>query len=220
MNPSKEKSTVGHKLLTVIGTVLCIILIPILIINITLIAKSFTNKEDVPNFAGYLPLIVLTDSMYPVIESGDLIICHTVDAEAVETGDVIAFFDPAGNGTSIVTHRVTEIVRENGELLFRTKGDNNNAEDRTLVPADNLVAAYRTRIPKAGNVAMFMQTSTGLIICVVLPIVLLVGYDVIRRRKYEKSKQSDNAALLAELQALRAENAAKAEAAANAQPKD
>ena len=69
----KQKASPLHKVLTVIGTVLCIILIPILIINCTLIIKSFTS-EEVPSVAGKLPLIVLTDSMYPVIESGDLII--------------------------------------------------------------------------------------------------------------------------------------------------
>ena len=54
---------------------------------------------------------------------------------------------------------------------------------------------------------MFMQTTPGLIVCVVCPIVLLVGYDVLRRRKYDKVKQQDTAALLAELEELRAKQA-------------
>lgn len=211
----KEKGSATHKLLTIIGTILCIILIPILLINLTLIAKSYLNKDEVPNVAGTLPLIVLTDSMYPVIESGDLIICHTEEPENVRTGDVIAFFDPAGNGTTIVTHRVLEVTELGGQLAWRTKGDNNNTEDRLLVTAEKLVAVYEgTRIPGAGNVALFMQTTTGLIVCVVLPIILLVGYDIIRRRIYEKNKQDDTDALLAELEALRAEKAQKEKAAA------
>ena len=64
----------------------------------------------------------------------------------VKVGDVISFFDPAGNGTSIVTHRVIEIVEEDGEILFRTRGDNNNTEDKELVPAENLVGIYKMRI--------------------------------------------------------------------------
>ena len=208
----KEKSNVKDKLLSLIGTVMCIILAPVLVINLTLIVKSYTNSDEVPSVAGYLPLIVLTDSMVPEIYSGDLIICHIIDAEDVKTGDVIAFFDPAGNGTSIVTHRVIEVMSENGELEFKTQGDNNNTEDRLPVPSDSLVGIYKTRIAGLGNVAMFMQSSTGLIVCVVLPIVLLVAYDMIRRRLYEKKKDDDNAALLAELEALRAEKAAKEKA--------
>ena len=218
--PVKQKSSVRHKVLTIIGTVLCIILIPVLIINLTLIAKSFINKDEVPSIAGTMPLIVLTDSMYPEIESGDLIICKTIKAEDVKLDDVISFFDPAGNGTSIVTHRVIEIVEEEGTLSFRTKGDNNNTEDKNLVPAENLVGIYKSRIPAAGHVAMFMQSTAGLIICVVLPIILLVAYDLIRRRIYEKNKQSDNDALLAELEALRAEKAAKEKADAENSTED
>jgi signal peptidase len=201
---AKEKNSAIHKTLTVIGTILCIILIPILLINVTLIAKSYINQEEVPNVGGMLPLIVLTDSMYPVIESGDLIICHTEEPEKIQTGDVIAFFDPAGNGTTIVTHRVLEVTDQGGQLAWRTKGDNNNTEDRLLVTADKLVAVYEgTRIPGAGNVALFMQTTPGLIICVVCPILLLVGYDMIRRRLYEKSSKKDTDALLQELEELR-----------------
>lgn len=199
----KTKASPLHKILTVIGTVLCVILIPILIINCILIIKSFTS-EEVPSVAGKLPLIVLTDSMYPVIQSGDLIICSTGEPEQVEVGDVIAFFDPAGNGTTIVSHRVLEVTELDGQIAWRTKGDNNNAEDRLLVTADKLVAVYEgTRLPGFGNVALFMQTTPGLIVCVVLPILLLVGYDMVRRRIYEKNNKKDTDALLQELEELR-----------------
>ena len=216
----KEKTSTAHKILTIVGTVLCIILIPILLINLTLIAKSYINKDEVPSIGGMLPLIVLTDSMYPEIESGDLIICNTAEAEDIKVNDVISFFDPAGNGTSIVTHRVIEIVEEDGEILFRTRGDYNNTEDKELVPAENLVGVYKMRIAGAGHIAMFMQSTAGLIICVVLPIILLVGYDIIRRRIYEKNNKQDTDTLLAELEALRAEKAEKEKAAIGADNSD
>ena len=211
----KEKSTAIHKLLTVIGTVLCIVLIPVLIINCILIVKSFTS-EEVPSVAGTLPLIVLTDSMYPLIESGDLIICHTAEPEDIAVDDVISFFDPAGNGSSIVTHRVMEVIEEDGQIAWRTKGDNNNTEDRLLVSADKLVAIYEgTRLPGFGNVALFMQTTPGLIVCVVCPIVLLVGYDMVRRRIYEKSSKQDTDQLMKELEELRRQKAERENAENN-----
>ena len=192
-----------QKVLTIIGTVLCIILLPILIINLTLIAKSYLNKDEVPSLGGVFPMIVLTDSMYPEIASGDLIICNTAEADEIQVNDVISFFDPMGSGNSVVTHRVLEVIAEDGQLSFRTKGDNNNAEDQVLVPQDNLVGVYRSRIPGLGNVAMFMQTTPGLILCVVCPVLLMVGFDMLRRKKYEKAKQQDTDALLAELEELR-----------------
>lgn len=204
MKEQKEKASLGHKVLTVFGAILCVILIPALIINITLIIRSYTNPDQVPSIGGNVPLIVLTDSMYPEIKSGDLIICHTADAEQIAVGDIIAFFDPAGNGSSVVTHRVIEITQEDGSLAWRTQGDANNVADSALVPAKNLVGIYRSRIAGAGNVAMFMQTTQGLILCVLCPIILLVGYDIIRRKMYEKSHKQDTEALLRELEELRA----------------
>ena len=208
----KEKSSLGHKILTGIGIILCVILIPILVINCTLIIKSYTNKDQVPSISGIFPMIILTDSMYPEFESGDLIICNTAEPEEIKVGDVICFYDPEGNGTATVTHRVQEVVTDDeGNLAWITKGDANNTEDLPTVPAKNLIGVYNTRLKGLGNVAMFMQTTQGLIICVICPIILLVAYDVIRRRAYEKSKKKDTDALLAELEALRAEKENKKE---------
>lgn len=197
------KST-KQKILFIIGTILCIILLPILIINLTLIVKSYTNADEVPSVGGYFPMIVLTDSMDPEIQSGDLIFCHTVEAEAVQVGDIISFYDPMGNGSTVVTHRVMEIKDEGTGRSFITKGDNNNTEDQMPVQAEDVIGLYKSRIAGAGNIAMFMQTTPGLIVCVILPIILLIGWDVLRRKKYEKARQQDTDALLAELEALRA----------------
>ena len=83
----KQNATASNKVLTIIGTVLCIILLPILIINCTLIVKSYVNPEEVPSLGGVFPMIVLTDSMYPEIESGDLIICNNAEAEEIAEGE-------------------------------------------------------------------------------------------------------------------------------------
>lgn len=201
-----RKPLVFQHFWTILGTILCIFLIPILVINCTLIAKSYLNNEKIPDIGGRFPMIVLTDSMYPSIQSGDLIICHTEDPVNVKAGDVISFFDPAGNGSTVVTHRVVEVTTdENGGLAWITKGDANNTEDANIVPAENLAGVYSLRIHNLGSVAIFMQTTKGLIICVVCPILLLVIYDMVRRKRYEKSRKKDTDALLAELEALRAE---------------
>lgn len=202
----KEQGSIWHRILTVIGTILCIILIPMLVINCTLIFRSYTNKDAVPMVGGIFPMIILTDSMEPEFSSGDLIICKNAKAEDVKEDDIICFYDPDGNGTTTVTHRVKAITKdEDGNLAWETKGDANNTEDAKIVPAENLVGIYQRNIPGIGNIAMFIQTTQGLIICVICPIILLLAYDIIRRRIYEKSRKKDTDALMAELQELRAE---------------
>ena len=204
----KKKERKQIKVGSVIGIILCVLLVPILIINVTVIIKGVVNPGKVPSFGGYSPLIVLTDSMYPEIKNGDLIITKVTDAENVKVGDVISFFDPDGNGMSVLTHRVVELTDQNGMLSFRTKGDANNTEDISLAPASSLIGVYQKKISGAGNVAMFLQSTPGLVVCIAVPLLLLILFEVIRHRKYEKAKSEDTEALLKELDELRAKQAA------------
>ena len=216
-----HKSTLGHRILTGVGIALCVVFVPMLIINCTLLIKGWTNKDEVPTLFGYAPMIVLTDSMVGNKEDnfsgGDLIFVKTVTAEEVKRGDVISFFDPAGNGTSITSHRVVEILNEDGKISFKTKGDNNNTEDKLPVPAENLAGVYTgVKLAGAGRVAMFMQTPWGLIVCVVVPILLLIGWDAVRRARYNKQHEEHKDALLAELEELRRMKAENPEPQADA----
>lgn len=209
MEESNEKqNTARHRVFTVIGVILCVILIPIVIINCTLIAKQFLNKDEVPSVGGVFPMIVLTDSMAGTFDAGSLIFCNSVDAKDVKEGDIICYFDPSGNGTTTTTHRVSEIqTSSDGSLSFVTKGDANNDVDPTPVPESKLVGVYKFHIAGLGSVAMFMQTTPGLIIFVVLPIAILIAYDVIRRRMFDKKKTTETEALEAQLKKLQEEKA-------------
>ena len=199
-------ASANGKVMTIVGIVLCVLLVPILVFNCTMIVKGWVNKDEVPSIGGVSPLIVLTDSMDPVIKSGDIILTKQIEGEDVVKGDVISFFDPAGNGTSVVTHRVVDIKTEKGEIFFQTKGDANNIEDRRWVSENALVGKWtERRIPLVGHVALFMQSTVGLLLCIFLPLALFVGYDVMRRRKQASVAKDDVAALKAELEALKAE---------------
>ena len=88
--PVKEEKTAKDRAFTVLGVILCLILAPILIANITMIVKSYTDSDKVPSFGGYCPFIVLTDSMVPTINGGDLVIDKVV-TDAAEIPSISAF---------------------------------------------------------------------------------------------------------------------------------
>lgn len=218
----KEKSTGRSKVLTVVGIILCVILVPILVVNVTMIIKSYTNPDEYPSFAGYNLMIVLSPSMEDTIMTGDLIVVKNAEPEDVKgessegamDGSIISFFDPDSSKQSVLTHRC---VRVNEDGTFLTRGDANGSVDPTPCPPENLIGKYITRIPGAGNIAMWLQTTPGLIVCIAVPIVLLVAYDLIMKKRYDKKKKNDTDDLLAELESLRAQQAAveeKAEAKA------
>jgi len=208
----EAQTSIKHKVLNIVGIVLCVILLPILVTNCILIVKGMINEDEVPSLGKTVPLIVLTESMEPDIKAGDMIIVTKVNPQKLKEGDVIAFYDPAGNGSSVVTHKIKEIKYESdGTTIkeFITYGINNfNADgsqeiDRRPVPVANVVGKYKTRIALVGHIAMFMQSTLGLIVCIVIPLVALIAYDVIRRRKHDAGKEQDIEKLKAELELLK-----------------
>ena len=210
---SEGASGVGSRALTVTGIILCVVLVPILIINCTLIINGILFPDKVPSIGGYIPLIVKSPSMQDVIPAGSLIICQEADPQDIEVGNIISFFDPEVRKPSVVTHQVVRLERDidpvTGEaytVSWRTKGTTNDTEDRLSAPTENLVGIY-TGICFAGvgSVLLFMQSTTGLLLCLFIPIAAIIAYEVLRRRRKDRAKQDDIDALRAELAALKAE---------------
>ena len=201
---NKKANSAPHKILTVIGIVLCVIFGFMLICNLTIIIKGTIDPERPPAVLGTTPLVVLSGSMSgdapDHIEVGDLIFVGKAEAEDLEVGNIIAFMQ----GKSVVTHRIIEIqTGENGELLFYTQGDANNAPDQRPVTENELVGIYKGRIPKVGDFAMFMQTPLGMVIFIGIPLAAFIIYDIIRRQRYAAKENKRTAELEAELERLR-----------------
>lgn len=209
-NEAEDKKSLSGKVLSALGVIACIVLTPLLLLNVYLIIQGFTtDSSQLPNIGGYFPLMVKSGSMSDYIEVGDLIICQTTDnAESLNVDDVVTFWDGEPGG-SLVTHRIIEVTEdEEGKLAYRTKGDANNTVDAAVVYPESIVGVYKSRIPYLGNVALFMQTIPGLIVCVFAPLALFVVYDIIRRRRIDNNAKKEKAELLAELEKLKRQSSA------------
>ena len=197
----KEKNGLLQKIVGAVGIALCVVFVPLLLINVTLIVKSYTSPDKVPDFLGYKPFIVLSGSMEPSIMTGDMVFVKETDPDSLKVGDVIAY----KSGSAVVTHRIVEVKSENGETRYVTQGDANNAADQSLVKPADVEGIYQRRVAGAGNLAMFMHTTTGMILFVVCPLVLFVLWDVIRRQLESRKEVSRTKELEMELERLRAE---------------
>ena len=154
-----EKPKIKNKTTRIIGIIIGILLIcislPVIVFNLFFIIQGLVVPDKAPSLNGQTPLIVLTESMYPTIEGGDLIIVDPCDPQKLEKDDVAAYFDPASGDSAIVTHRIVEVTSENGYVKYKTKGDANNTEDKNLVSERDIVGKYNgNRIPKIGNLCM------------------------------------------------------------------
>lgn len=205
MKTEKKKKSVLDIIFTIIGAVLCVVMIPVLLVNVTLIVKSYTSPNQVPDFFGYKPFIVMSGSMEPTIMTGDLIVSKSADADAVKPGDIVSY----RLGDAVITHRVLEITAdETGARQFIMQGDNNNAKDEKPVTDVQIEGVYRLRLPGVGNFALFLQKPAGLIVFVACPLVLFFLYDILRRKLTDKKETDRTAELEAELARLKAEKEA------------
>ena len=200
----------SNRVLTAVGVALCVIFGFLLVCNLTIIIKGALFPEKPPSVLGLTPMVVLSGSMSGEaedhIEVGDLVFVGRADPEELEVGDVIAYM----NGGATVTHRITAIdTNTDGDLLFTTKGDANNAEDTTPVTEEQLVGIYRWRIPKVGDFALFLQTPLGMLLFVGVPVLAFLIYDIIRRQRYANRENRRTAELEAELERLRGMNEEK-----------
>lgn len=178
------------KISKILNIVLLIIIIPILIISLILIFKSYIDKDNVPSIAGYSPLIVLSGSMETEIYTGDLIIVKKVELSSLKEGDIIAFYTDNSRQT-IVTHRIIDITKEDGKIKYTTKGDNNNTKDAGEVDSSLVVGKYQNiRFKGLGNVAVFLQTPTGMCIMISIPILILIIAQYVQSRNDKKELEA------------------------------
>lgn len=197
--PKKE---LLKKTLKVAAAFICILVVFILIVNVTLIIKGHTGKENMPSFMGYIPVIVCVDEMEPIINNGDLAICKKTDVSEIEPNDIICYYNAAIYGESVVTKRVSNVRADNNDIYFETISENGDALSATLVAADDVIGVYLFRLMGAGNLLLFMQSTAGLILFVIIPIILFTLYEVSVRVKSEKERKKQTQELLEELNEL------------------
>lgn len=94
----------------------------------------------------YYPVVILSDSMYPGIKRGDIVISKKIDIKEVYVDDIIVY-DLDNN---FIIHRVKEIKRKIGNTYLITKGDNNKTPDARLVTSNQVKAKVYFTVPKVG----------------------------------------------------------------------
>ena len=106
---------------------------------------------------GFLPYYILgiaSDSMSPNIDKGDAVLLHkTKEAEKYKKGDIIAF----NHNDRVIVHRLVDIVEENNETYYITKGDANNAADNYQLKFDNIVGKVKLIIPYLGYPSVYLS---------------------------------------------------------------
>ncbi len=165
----------------------CTILIFILVINVSIMMQAKKDEDKVPSVFGIKPFMVLSGSMETEIRIGDLILTRVVDPSTLKADDIIAFRDAEG---TVTTHRIIDIVVQEGVTYFITKGDNNNSQDRNLVEYKDVEGIYIGRIPGLGSIMKSVSEPTTIMVIVIgITIIFVIGFMISNRKQQEKDRE-------------------------------
>lgn len=191
----------------------------------TIVSVNTFDRNDRDLF-GYKLYIVNSDSMAATdFDAGDLILVKEVDPSTLREGDIITYMsqDTASFGET-VTHKIRLLTYDaEGNPGFITYGTTTGVDDQVVVTYPYILGQYQSRIPGLGTFFNFMRTTTGYIVCILCPIMLLIIYygvhffSLLRRYRREQmeemqaerdqieAERAANAKMLEELQALKAQ---------------
>jgi signal peptidase len=134
-----------------------------------------------PHFGWHLD-IVYGGSMEPAIKIGSLVVIKPVQPQDIKVDDIITYRSAAESGM-VTTHRVIEVMHNDGSLVFRTKGDANEDPDINPVAANELVGKLTLDIPYLGYLELLLRTRLGMILLIGLPVAAIIGMELRNIRK-------------------------------------
>lgn len=176
------------KIKKIINLIIYPIITILLICSIFIVLQVIKNPGETANLFGYKVFNIISGSMEPNLNIGDIVIIKEIKTENIEKGDIITFRQEE----SAITHRVVDIVKENENTYYQTKGDNNNANDDVLVSNKDIEGIYVFRIPKLGIIISNIRNTTSIIIIV---LVLYLIYKIMQIKddrkiaRHEKRKE-------------------------------
>lgn len=186
----------GHRatgrVTAVLGTALGALMVLILLCAIFVAVVSRTSGRGVPSVFGHSAIVILSGSMTPTFDAGDLVIDSTPlsgQTSHLHRGEIITFAaGPAGAPASVlITHRIYQVshvvVPATGRLVTRyeTKGDANPVPDGNAVQPGQIVGVYDFRVPFGGYVLDFLHQPIVFILLICSPFVVLVLAEATRR---------------------------------------
>ena len=179
---------------------------------VVLLRTVFTPAGEVPSLGNYSFMRTLTGSMEPAIPVHSFIVTEAVDPESLQVGDIITFRSTESKlEGALNTHRITSVYEEGGQLMFHTKGDANAVEDPEPVSSINVVGKVVFISAALGTVVSLFSNPLVFFPFVVVPLVLLLGFELVKLVKSTKevARAEDEAALRAAVEQVRRKRAAE-----------
>lgn len=164
------------------------IVLIIFMYNAILLFFSSMNKMQNFSVFGYKAYIITTDSMEPTIKQGDAIITKKAKEKDLKEGDIITF----NRDNESITHRILTVDKEEDKILYVTKGDNNNVEDKQKVSFNDVEGKQVIVMPKIGYIIEAAENQLVILIITLVVLIFLLGKIQAEERKYNRREKKKN----------------------------
>lgn len=190
------QETAAHRVVEIISDILFYLLIVGIIVAAVMFAAG---KSPGKSLLGYRYYDVLTGSMEPTYNVGDLILVKVTDPSEIQVGDTVTF-NPGSTDDSYLTHRVTQKLENymgTGNVCFKTKGDANETEDPFVIDGSRMIGIVKMKIPFVGYLVRFVQYNY--IIIIILIVLFSVFFTLLKKlteisaeiKAIEKAEEED-----------------------------
>lgn len=148
----------------------------------------------VPAAFGLHPMTVLTGSMRPTIQPGDMVVDEPISPSQIRVGDIVTFREP--HGTRTITHRVRQVSISEGQARVTTRGDANDTVEKWQVPVTGSVGRVVYQVPKIGYPVTWSHTRNGRLALVSIPALMLAMWAMVKiwRRTDEEDPEGEELA--------------------------
>ena len=209
MNISEKAKKVLNISVKVVTWMLIAFTVFMMIFTIFTVSTVDKNERSIFGIRFY---IVRSDSMSKSeknadldvhFNAGDIIMARELeDPTSLQPGDIISFLSVNTESYGeTVTHMIREVRRDTaGKLIgYVTYGTNTGASDEKIVEPEYVLGQYAGKLVGVGNFFAFVKSTPGYIICILVPFLLLIAYNLFHViRLFRQYKKEQNAAIEAE----------------------
>lgn len=151
---------------------------------------------------GYRSYVIASNSMYPVLEYGDVILVKDINFDDIEIGDIITY--QGNNGelkNKIITHEVIDINYVNDVRVLVTKGRANTGVDPYVYP-EQIYGKFFYKYTIISFVSKIVRNKFGFVLFIFIPFGILFVLEFINMVKETKRRELEKL-VKAQLEELR-----------------
>ena len=184
------KKIMENKALKIIGNILYYLLVLVVLLILVVVAVQRITNNNL-TLAGFRIFNIVTESMVPKYQVGDILVAKTIDPSQIKKGDDLVYLGKDDSFTGkIVTHQVIDIEEENGEYKFHTKGIANEVEDPIVSQSQIYgIIVYKTHI--LSFISKIINNLFGFYFLIFVPLTILIIVKIIKIRNERDDDDDD-----------------------------